>query len=239
MIIVRARAVVAALALMAAAHAAAAADLVVVASDAPALKPGQIVKSEAQLQVPAGAAVTLVSASGRTVTLKGPYAGSAGIGAEAGGSPGLVAALSGLLAAGNRESASLGTMRAVAPPTPPNDPWVIDSGHSGNQCAPATGPVVLWRADGARARRVSVVNLADNSETPADWPAGADTLTWPAAAKIADGGRYLIRTKGSAAASKITLHLVPAGLPSDAHRAAWMAEAGCRAQARRLLAGLK
>ena len=44
---------------------------------------------------------------------------------------------------------------------------------------------------------------------------------------------------GRTAETTLIVHLVPAGLPTDAHRAAWMAEIGCMGQARALLAGLR
>ena len=45
--------------------------------------------------------------------------------------------------------------------------------------------------------------------------------------------------KGSATAAKLTVHRLPAQLPTDAHRAKWMADKGCRPQARRLLAAIR
>ena len=106
-----------------------AAEFVVVAGGAPGLMPGQVVQSGATLEIPAGASVTLVSESGKTLTLKGPHSGSAGTGSAGGGNPGpgLIKALSGLLTVWGQETASLGTMRGVQPPPPP-DPanrWVM------------------------------------------------------------------------------------------------------------------
>ena len=46
------------------------------------------------------------------------------------------------------------------------------------------------------------------------------------------------RTAGGMNAAKVTIRLVPDGLPSDAHKAAWMADQGCESQARALLASL-
>ena len=52
-----------------------AAQLVVVASTAPAIKPGQIVDGAKKLEIPAGASVTLVSQAGKSMKLAGPYSG--------------------------------------------------------------------------------------------------------------------------------------------------------------------
>ncbi len=215
-----------------------AAQLVVVAGGAPGLKLGQVVESDASLDIPAGASVTLVSESGETVTLKGPHSGPPGLGGY-GGDKGLVSSLSSLLAGSNRETGSLGVMRAISPKTPPDDPWVIDIGRSGPHCVAATGGVVLWRAEHKKARIISLKNLADKSRSITNWPAGRNTLNWPAEVSLQDGARYLVGMKGSRAKKKLTLHLVPATLPTDPHRAAWMAQKGCTVQAKRLLRHLR
>ncbi|MFQ5765321.1 MAG: hypothetical protein ACE5GT_10345 [Rhodospirillales bacterium] len=240
MIAIRPIPVVFGLMLMIAALPAQAQNLVVVASGAPTLTPGQVVKANAPLDIPAGASVTLVSESGKTVTLTGPHSGPAGIGGGGGGGKAsLVSSLSKLLEESGRETASLGTMRAAGRREPPDDPWVMDIGQSGDQCAAAAGAVIFWRAVENKARILSLKNLNDRSRALADWPAGASRLEWPKEVKLADGARYLLRLKGSRATRKITLHLVPGDLPTDAHKAAWMAEKGCARQAMRLLARLR
>ena len=72
-----------------------------------------------------------------------------------------------------------------------------------------------------------------------EWPAGSTTLKWLSKVNLTDGARYQLRMKGSRAVRKIKLHLVLGDLPSDAHRAVWMARNGCEKQAMRLLAGLR
>ena len=57
-------------------------EVIVVASSVPHIKPGQIVSSNATIEIPAGSTVTLVSESGKTVTLKGPHSGLTGIAGE-------------------------------------------------------------------------------------------------------------------------------------------------------------
>ncbi|MCH7937895.1 MAG: hypothetical protein IH994_12535 [Proteobacteria bacterium] len=228
---------------MTAAFSAQAQQLVVIASGAPSLKPGQVVKSGTAIEIPAGASVTLVSETGKMVTLKGPFSGPAEAGGQGGGQGSadgkLIASLSGLLSGSGKETGSLGTMRAIAPPKPPSDPWVIDTGKSGDFCVQAKGPVMLWREKAGKARILTLKNLTDKSKSKAEWPAGSATLEWPSKVNLTDGARYLLRMKGSRAARKFKLHLVPGDLPSDAHRAVWMARNGCEKQAMRLLAGLR
>lgn len=229
--------------LMTAAFSAQAQQLVVIASGAPSLKPGQVVNAGTAIEIPAGASVTLVSETGKMVTLKGPFSGPAKAGGKGGGKGGgddkLIASLSGLLSGSGKETGSLGTMRAATPPKPPSDAWVINTGKSGDFCVLAKGPVMLWREKAAKARILTLKNLTDKSRSKAEWPAGSATLEWPSKVNLTDGARYLLRMKGSRAARKLKLHLVPGGLASDAHRAVWMARNGCENQAMRLLAGLR
>lgn len=216
-----------------------AANLVVIASSSPEFAPGRIVHSDDPIEVPNGATVTLVSDTGNIVTVPGPHSGPAEIAAGPGGNDGLLVSLSGLLSGPGRETASLGTMRAVAPPPSPTDPWVIDIGAWGHYCVPAKGPVVLWRGKAGRPGTLILKNLSDRSKSITPWPAGTQTLPWPPKTTLGEGDKYLARMKGRRASSKLVLHLVPEDLPTDAHRAAWMADKGCFRQARRLLARLR
>lgn len=213
-----------------------AADLVVVASSAPDIKAGRIVDSAAAMEVPAGASVTLVSQSGKAITLKGPHSDPPG-GNAAGGGGSLVASLSKMLK-GGEETAGVGAMRSAIGAKGPADPWAIDVARSGRHCVAAEGPVKLWRSKERRADVLSLRNVSDKSKAKADWPAGAATIEWPSGIALNDGAYYVARRKDVLTASRLEIHLVPAGLPSDAHKAAWMAEKGCVRQARLLLSNL-
>jgi hypothetical protein len=140
------------------------------------LAPGQILHSDDPIEVPNGTAVTLVSETGNTLTLTGPHSGAAEIAAGPSGNDGLLVSLSGLLSGPNRETASLGTMRAAAPPQSPTNPWVIDTGAWGHHCVPARGPVVLWRGKAGKRGTLILKNLSDRSRSATPWPAGARTL---------------------------------------------------------------
>jgi len=52
---------------------------------------------------------------------------------------------------------------------------------------------------------------------------------------LIDDGAYIARLQGSRKAAKIVVHLVPGDLPTNAHKAVWMAGKGCVGQARLLL----
>ncbi len=214
-------------------------DLVVVSAGTSKLQLGQIVKSDAPLDIPAGSTVTLVSESGKTVTLKGPHTGPAGVSSKGRGDARLISSLSSLLSASGKETSSLGSMRAAGPPARPANPWVIDTGQSGDKCASATGPITLWRGKSKKSTIVSLRNLDDKSKTKTDWPAGASTLILPSDVTIVDGAHYLLRFKGTRIVRKLKVHLVPGDLPSTPHKVAWMVEKGCKKQAMLLLTSIR
>lgn len=225
------------LSLMTLAFSAMAADVVVIGSNAPLIKPGQFVTADALLEIPVGARVTLVSESGKTVTLKGPHSGPAGITDESGKGQSLLKSLSGLFGGTGKEIGSFVMREDIT--QPPSDPWVVDVGRPGNHCVPASGKVKLWRATSTKPTTLSLKNLADKSNSDTSWPAKTNTLDWPSQVTLDGGTEYLAQLQGSRNPKVFVVHLVPADLPSDAHRAVWMAEKGCVAQAKRLLARLR
>lgn len=121
-------------------------------------------------------------------------------------------------------------------------PWTIDiGGNSGNRCAPADSPVTLSRDWNHKEWFLDFRNLGDRSKSVIRWPAGTNTVDWPAEVTLKDKGKYLTRNNSwtTLAFKSFVLHLVPGDLPSDAHKAVWMAERGCVEQAKRLLAQLR
>ena len=216
-----------------------AAELVVIASTAPGIAAGAMIEAGAKVTVPKGASVTLVSQSGKAVTLSGPFSGVPDVGGGGGAKGGgdLVKSLAGLVSGGGKSSESLGAMRAApgSLAARPDDPWVINVGRPGNQCAPGKGKVRLWRGKSLKAVELKLKNLSDKSRSESAWPAGASKLDWPKNFPLIDDGAYMARLKGSRKAAKIVIHLVPDDLPTDAHKAVWMAKKGCVGQARLLL----
>ena len=62
-------------------------------------------------------------------------------------------------------------------------------------------------------------------------------MAWPGELPLSPGAVYVDRLKGSKTAKLLQLSGVPGGLPSEAHRATWVARAGCDVQAKRLYFG--
>ncbi|MEE8394171.1 MAG: hypothetical protein V3R66_07490 [Rhodospirillales bacterium] len=211
-------------------------QLVIVDSSAPDLTPGQIVDSSKILTLAEGTHLTAISEDGTVVKLKGPFSGPPGGGKGSGGG-GLTASLSKLVGGGSASTSSLGVMRAKKSRIPPG-PWDVNVARSGNHCVKAGEKPSLWRAGKDKAATITIKALGGGGKASRKWSAGDDRAAWPEGIEVRDGGQYLARISGKASAAKLIVHVVPAGLPSDAHRAAWMADKGCSSQARALLADL-
>ncbi len=222
-------------------------QLIVIGSTAPELVPGQVVDGSKVLGIAAGARVTLIAEDGQVTTLKGPFSGRPGAGPGVPGGSGLIGSLSRLVDGRSAASSALGVMRGsrVADPA---DAWTVNLVRLVNVCVRAGGTLVLSKKKSRSAKTLTVKALPDGAEKSIEWPAGSDRIGWPEGLAITDGGRYLVRVssrkslagmRGRSTETTLVAHLVPGGLPSDAHRAAWMADIGCIGQARALIAGLR
>ncbi len=208
--------------------AALAAELVVVESSGTSQQPGQTLDDGAELSLPDGARLVLVSAEGATLTLTGPYKGKPAV-SGGGANGGVVVALSTLVTARAADTSSLGAVRAANLSQPLPQPWLVDATISGQACLPAEGPPVLWRPD-AKAAATLTLSPADRSWTAnTPWEAGQPTLALPAEVPVADGEAMLFEIGGETAA--VTLHRLPASVSGDKMTAAWLMAKGCERQA--------
>lgn len=214
-------------------------QLVIIDSTVPALMPGQVLDGSEPLSLNAGSQITAISEDGKVITIKGPFSGVPASGGSGGGGSGggLLASLSKLVD-DQGGTGSLGVMRAVKAGEAP-DPWVIDVLRSGSHCVRAGMAPVLWQPGTKKGAQLSVKPLPKGKRMKVDWPAGMDGIDWPEGLALTDGGRYLVKMSGRMTAAKMVVHIVPADLPSDAHRVAWMADKGCTGQAKALLADLR
>ncbi len=222
-------------------------QLIVIDSTAPELVPGQVVDGSKLLVVAAGTRVTLIAENGQVTTLKGPFTGRPGAGPGVPGGSGLMGSLSRLVGGPSVASGSLAAIRGSRG-ADPADAWTVNLVRSVNVCVRAGATPVLRRKKSRMARTLTIKALPDGAEKSVEWPAGSDRIGWPKGLALTDGGRYLARVSsrkslagmsGRTTETTLVVHLVPGALPSDAHRAAWMAENGCIGQARELLAGLR
>ena len=211
-------------------------ELVVLDSTVPGFKVGQVIDSAKPLSLPAGTRLSVIGGDGAVKALKGPFSGIP-VGSGGATDPSLIASLAKLIENQGSESMSLGVTRAADATRP--TVWAVNALSTGDHCVLAGSPPILWRHKSRKPAKLTIRNLADKSKVTVPWPAGASQVPWPADMPRRDRGDYLVKVSTKLSAARLTLHVVPADLPSDAHRAVWVAERGCRGQARALLAGLR
>lgn len=230
--------------------AALAAEAVVVASTAPGYALGQIVADGASVTVPEGAGVLLLFASGRTLRVKGPYAGPFDSLQDKAPDGAGRAALAGLVGGGGFVQTDLGAARALGSPLDRavERAFAIDPGLAGTYCLPAAGLPVLSRPRDPGLSTVALATVAPATvASNGDGRTGAATVSWadaapvpwPAALPLAEGSE--IRVAGADGAPRHTLrfHRLEGPATNGAALAVRLAEAGCARQAAVLLSPLR
>jgi uncharacterized lipoprotein YbaY len=230
-----------------AASSAAASEFVVVDAASAPVQSGQVIKGADKIALPAGAVVTVIGETGTVTKLNGPVSGTldalAGASASSGGEgAGVVGTISRLLQSGNAaQGKSLLTVRNVATPgmRPQGDAnsilSVVDVLNSGSYCIAATVQPVLARERAADFKTVRLTDAASGKVVIVEFPSQVASVPWPAGLAVTDGAVYTAQAYDSGTTLEFTLYRIPANLPSDAHRIAWMVDRGCLDQARSLL----
>ncbi len=203
-------------------------SLVVVEARGIALKPGAAVDSTKPLALKPGQHVTLISNSGATLTLDGPYNQAPSL-AGGGTAANTFAAL---VSERGARTAEVGTTRGTAPVAQLPDPWLIDVSHAGNACLVDGQTAVFWRPAAQDAATLAVMPDDRSWKIETQWAAGLDRLAVSGEKLVHGEATYFVDFNGTEAA--IRVNAVPADLSSDAMRAAWMADKGCEAQAEAL-----
>lgn len=213
------------------AHAAA---IIVVDAHGIPLKAGQVLDDRKVLDLADGQRVTLITASGDTLKLRGPYHQRPTPGA--GGSGNLTVALSALLVQKNVRASDVGAVRAGTVVQLP-EPWVVDVSHPGTRCVREGTPIIFWRTESGTANELAIAPLNRSWRLTAAWPKGQDRLAAPKDLPVAGRATYLIDIGDGPVA--ITLLSIPASINNDRMLAAWMFEKGCNLQAETLAQALK
>jgi len=211
-----------------------AAELVVIASSKSDYKVGQVFDSSSDFKLSNEATLTLISESGKVFALKGPRSGSIEVDGSAEKSGGLIPSIKNILAGEKTEATTLGVMRSIGGPKHPSDPWAITAGESGKYCIRLSKPVVLWRANSKKTRKLILINLDNNHKVKTVWSSGQNILYWPRLMPLVDGATYRVDLAGERTLPKLTVAMVP-DQPTLAHAAVWMSQNGCQQQALRLL----
>ncbi len=208
-----------------------AAQLVVVEARGIALNPGTVIDPSKPLVLKQGQHVTLISDSGATLNLDGPYNKPPALGAGQGVT--LAATLKGLATEQNARLSEVGTTRGATPAPPLPAAWVIDASRNGSVCLQEGETPVFWRPLTKDTAAVVIMPADRSWRAEANWPAGVDRISPPEFVAVHGDAAYFISLGD--VESAITVNTVPAALTNDDMRAAWMAHEGCDRQAEALL----
>ena len=214
------------------AGAAQAAQYVVVEARGVSLKVGAIVDPTKPLVLKQGQHLTLISDSGQTIKLDGPYekAPIASQGVQ------LAAAIGALASNNSGRLGEIGTTRATGKVELPK-PWLLDAVHPGSECLLENRQPVLWRPAADKPAEVVIMPADRSWKAQTTWPQGATELAMSSDMGVHGVATYFVAVNGSETA--IAINTVPAALANDQMRAAWMLQKGCSPQAEALLRASK
>ena len=213
------------------ASSASAAVLVVAEARGIALKPGATLDSTKPLTLKQGQHVTLVSETGSTLKLDGPY-DRPPVAAGAGGGVGLNQTMAALVTQRTARAGEFGVTRGTVLADLP-DPWLLDATHSGNVCVMENGTPTFWRPDSKAIASLAVAPVDHSWNAKAQWPVGQDRISVTTDVPMKAGETYVVTFNGTESA--VTIVQVPASLTNTDMRAGWMANRRCEQQAQALL----
>lgn len=157
--------------------------------------PGKALPESAKIQLRPGDSVMLLNTNGAR-TLRGP--GTFAV-AGADGS------------AGANRRARFSAMRSGDVPLNPS-PWNLDITQSGKLCVANGGTLTLWRPQKEDAIKLTI--RGGGAEQTLDWPAGKDTLAWPAALPVTGGSEYQLSQPNGGDTARVTF-VTLASAPAD------------------------
>jgi hypothetical protein len=220
-------------------------DLVVIESEgAPSLAVGAMIADGKSIELPAGAQVVMVGATGKTVSLAGPYKGVPSSGSASGDGK-LMMALASLVRPKEEETSKIGAVRAV--PWRTNlvkaeaDVMVLDAGLKETQCVVQPDPkelVMVLKPDKNRPEKVTVMSVETGAATELMWPGDRVSVRWPSTLPFEDGNTYLVDI-AQRPITQFTVKVLPKPAANKVERAAQLMEAGCMDQAKLMVELIK
>ncbi|SRR5579885_185211 len=212
-----------------------AAQYVVVEARGVALKAGATLDAGQPLILQQGQHVTLISDTGVTLKIDGPY--NKPPSAAASGGVDVASTLKGLGTEQQARLGEVGVTRGAAPVPPLPEAWLVDATRSGKACIEEGQQPIFWRAQPNAAARLAIQPSDRSWKAEAQWPAGQSRISLATPVVIHGNATYFVSFNGTESA--ITMNTIPASLTTDRMRAAWMADKGCEAQAEALLRTLQ
>jgi hypothetical protein len=214
---------------------AARADLYVIESTVPSIKPRTRLLGDDNLTIPAGGSVRAVLPDGKTRTIKGPYDGPVSdLDKGAARNEGVLGWLRNILQTGGATETTPGATRSIArkAATPRTGfswtvvPVTLDG--TNNVCVPKGAKLMLARAYSVRADRATIVEAASSERGEAQWGPGSDTTAWPRGVAVRPDATYYFLMPDKPR-RQVTLRVMER-LPADADVLTELYKLGCRYQ---------
>ena len=207
-------------------------QIYVLESTATGVKAGTAYAMGDRIAVPAGASVRVVTPSGKTLTIKGPYTGT---GAELAqgqkANDGVIAWIKNLVQTGGSNEKTPGATRSMRASEPPavfswtDVPTTIDS----TICIENGAKLQLRRAVAQAADRITVVDLTTAQRAEVEFAAGSQTAAWPAGVTPRADGAYTLLAPENRPRRQVTLRVLNR-LPGEDDVLAELAARECRYQ---------
>ena len=218
-------------------RAALAAEVLVVDAKGVDLVPGQKIDGSKPLVLAVGQRVTLITADGQTIKLKGPSDAPPAPQVEENKGD-VVDSLKGLIKSREANTSTAGVIRKGNAAINQPSPWLIEIEDSGDRCLFEGERTVFWRVTIPSTQSEMQITPIDHSwSASTQWPAGSDKLALPPSIRINNDQAYVVTIDGSSA--NLTMHILPKTVETSAAKAAWMIEKGCEAQARSLIDSMR
>lgn len=235
-----------ALALLCWSGAAVAEDLVVIEADkASPLAVGAVVPDGKAIELPAGVKVLLVGASGKTVSLVGPYNATPSAGTPKGDGK-LMVALASLVKGKSEETGYVGATRDLPWRTTEADILTLDGRLKETQCVvepDAKQVTMLLDPNVGRAEKITLMSVETGAAAELNWPTANRSMRWPASVPFEDGNTYIVDipqpASQPASLNQFTVKVVPKAAANKVERISQLIEAGCTAQARMMVELIK
>lgn len=212
----------------------AAADILIVSSDVAALKAGTQLADADRLDLPAGVKVRILLPSGKTQLLTGPVGGFV---RDITKGERLVESVwskaKELFDTGGVDQTKMGAVRsiAVAKPVSSGFAWnLIAVTASGSVCVEKGAPLSIERAEGDKAKEMTIVDAGTNQKLTINFAAGAREAEWPSGLDVKPDASYQLVPAGGRL-RQVTLRLVDKASTAEPVALQTLLERGCRAQA--------
>lgn len=173
------------------------ADVIVVQSNAPGIRAGQLIEGGAMVKIPGGKQAVFVLPSGATRTVAGPFEGKADKLSGGGKSAsGVFDAVKRYVVTGGTTASGVGAMRNAMPASlakPVPFSWrAVPVTASGDVCLIKNARIELARARNGQAMSVTLIDTRQSRKVRTSFPAKASTIPWPDDLELDPGATYAL-----------------------------------------------